>query len=234
MEKVNLIAKPREVDGTRQARRLRRLGLIPGVVYGHGMKPLAIQVASRELLKALHTKAGENVLIDLDVESVKMKEKLCLIKDMQHNPITDEINHVDFAVISLTDKIKVKVHLVTTHADEAEGVKMGGILEMVHHEIEVECLPTAIPDKIEVDVKALKLGHSIHVRDLQMPQGVVCKLSADDVVVAIHAVKEEVVPVEGEQPTAPEVIEKGKKEEAEEGAEAVPAKAAAPAAKSAK
>ena len=203
------------------------------------MKPVTISVATKDLVKALHTKAGENVILDLKVQDLKLKENTCLIKDIQHNPVTEHIDHVDFRIISLTDKIKVKVHVVATHAEEAEGVKAGGILDLVHHEIEVECLPTAIPQKIEVNVKNLKLGHAIHAREIALPEGVVCQLPPDEVIVAIHAPREEEVaaPAEGE-PQQPEVIEKGKKEEPKEGEEAAPApaaaKAAAPAAKAAK
>ena len=109
-------------------------------------------------------------------------------------------------------------------ADVAVGVKEGGILDVVHHELRVECLPTQIPEHFEVDIKDFKIGDSLHVREIKMPEGVSCLLEPDDVVVAIHAPKKEeevAPPAEGAEAAQPEVIEKGKKVEAEEkGAEA--------------
>ncbi|MSR77814.1 MAG: 50S ribosomal protein L25 [Candidatus Omnitrophica bacterium] len=229
MERVTLAVTKRESDGSRQARRVRRAGEVPAVLYGQGMKPLAISVVKRDLIKALLTKAGENVILDLNVQDLQLKESTCLIKDIQHNPVTDHISHVDFRIISLTDKIRVKVHIVVTHAEESEGVKQGGVLDLIHYEVEVECLPTAIPQKIEVNAKALKLGQAVHAHELVLPEGVVCQLPADEVIAAIHAPREEeaAATVEGAEAVQPEVIEKGKKDELKEGeAAAVPAPAA--------
>lgn len=240
METFELQAKQRNVEGTRKARAVRRNEMIPGIVYGHGMKPLAVEVPVRAFSKAIHTKAGENVLITLQVEGVKLKESTCRIKAIQNNPMTDKIDHVDFMVISLHEKITVKVPAVVIHTEDSLGVKEGGILDLVHHEIDMECLPTQIPEKIEIDVKTLKIGDSVHVKDLQLPEGVKCLLPEDEVVVAVHAPRqEEVKAPEEEAPTQPEVIEKGKKEkEGEEAGKAAPAAAPkpapAPAAKEAK
>lgn len=237
MERAQLVAKQRTELG-KKTKALRREGLVPAIIYGHGMKPLPLQVNKKELYHALHTKAGENVLIDLKVDGVKLKESTCLIKEMQHDPISDDIQHVDFTVVSLTEKISVKVPLVLQHAEEALGVKEGGVMDVVHHEIEVECLPTQIPGKIAVDVKEMKIGDAIQSRDLPIPQGVTCKLDPEEVVIALHPpVKEEVAAPAEEGAAEPEVIEKGKKVEAEEGAEAPvapAAKAAAPASKTEK
>lgn len=233
METFELQGKARTADGTRKARGVRRNEMIPAVVYGHGMKPLSVEVPERAFFKALHTKAGENVLITLQIEGVKLEESTCRIKAIQHNPVTDKIDHIDFMVISLTEEIKVMVPVVVLHAEDAPGVKEGGVLDLVHHEIEVECLPTKIPEKIEVDVKVMKINDAIHVKDLALPSDVKCLLSADEVVVAIHPPREEEVkPVEEGEAAGPEVIEKGKKEkEGEEGAAPAAAKpGAAPAA----
>ncbi len=230
METMNLGAKPRKEVGKKATKSTRRQGLIPATVYGHGMKPLSVEVGVRDFHSALHTKAGENVLISLKVEGVKLKESTCLIKDIQHNPVSDHIDHVDFTVISLTEKITVKVPLVVQNATEALGIKEGGILDVIHHEIEVECLPTQIPEKIEVDIKAMNINDALHTKDLAIPKDVTCKLSADEVIVTIHPpAKEEVAPTE-EAATQPEVIEKGKKVETEEGEKTEKAEKAAPAA----
>lgn len=233
METFELQAIVRNPEGSRKARNIRRREMIPCVVYGHGMEPVTLEVPERAFKKALHTKAGENVMISLKVEGAELKESVCRIKDLQMNPVTDKIDHVDFMVISMTEAIQVKVHVVVLHAEEAVGIKEGGILDLVHHEIEVECLPTQIPEKIEVDVKALKINDAIHVKDLKLAEGVVCQLPPEEVVVAVHPPREEEVKSETEEaPTQPEVIEKGKKDkEGEEGAAAAkPAGSAKPAA----
>lgn len=221
MELITLTAKPREPKGTRLARRTRRQGLVPGILYGHGMKPVALEVGARELHHALHTKAGANVVIELNLEGARLKEKTCRVKDLQHNPVTDAVTHVDFSVISLTERIQVKVPLVVAHPEEIEGIKQGGILDVIHHEIDVECLPTAIPERIELNLKSMKIGDAVHSRELKLPEGVACLMEPEEVVVAMHAPKmEEEEPAE-EEVQQPEVIEKGKKEEPEaEGKEA--------------
>ncbi|MBU9888867.1 MAG: 50S ribosomal protein L25 [Candidatus Omnitrophica bacterium] len=235
MKTIELQAKPRTVDGTRKARAIRRNEGIPAIVYGHGMEPLPVEVPERALLKALHTKAGANALITLQVEGVKLEESTCRVKAIQNNPATDKIDHVDFMVISLTERITVKVPVVLLHVEDAPGSKEGGVIDLVHREIEVECLPTQIPEKIEIDVKAMKINDAVHVQELVLPPEVKCLLPEDEVVFTIHAPRQEEVaaPAEEGEAAGPEVIEKGKKEkEGEEGAEAPPpAKAAAKEAK---
>ncbi len=235
MATMKLAAKVREKIGSQASKAVRRAGFVPVTLYGHGMKPLSLQVGQKDLHTALHTKAGENVVLSLQVEGVKLKESTCLIKDIQHNPINEKIDHVDLTVISLTEKIDVKVPVVVLHGDDAPGVKEGGVLDVVHHEIEVECLPTAIPEKIEINVKNMKISDAIHVSDLQLPEGVKSKLAADEAVVILHPPMKEEVPAEEGAVTEPEVIEKGKKPaEGEEAAPAAPAAAAAPAKKAEK
>ena len=232
MEKIILEAKPREAVGKTSTRQLRREELIPAIVYGHGMKPLPLAVGDRDFLKILHTKAGENAVINLKVKGVKLKESTCLIKAIQLNPVTDRINHVDFTVISMTEKIIVKVPLHTLHAELAPGVKEGGVLDVIHHEIEVECLPTQIPEKFQIDLKEMKIGDTIHMKDIEVPEDVTCKLEPEETMVALHPPRKEEEPVSDEEGIQePEVIEKGKKvAEGEEG-EAAAAPGAKPAAK---
>jgi len=230
MKTFDLKANARITDGTSKARAVRRNAMFPAVVYGHGMKPLSIEVPDKDFLKAVHTKAGANVLITLQVEGAQLKESTCRIKAIQFNPVTDKIDHIDFMVISLTEKISVKVPLVLLGIEVAPGVKEGGGLDLLHREVEVECLPTQIPEKIEIQTKDMKINDMIHVKDLVLPEGVKCLLDSDEVVFAIHPPREEEVkPVEEGGVAEPEVIEKGKKEK--EGEEGAPAKAAPVAAK---
>lgn len=218
MDTVSIEAKKRTKTGSRPSRVSRREGLVPAILYGHGMEPVSMEVDRGALAQALHTKAGENVVIDLKLEGQELKESTCRIRDIQHHPVTDEIQHVDFTVISLLEKIEVDIPVHILHADEAVGVKDGGVLDIVHHELPVECLPTQIPENIEFSVKALKINDAIHLKDLTLPEGVTCLLEdEDEVIVAIHPPRvEEEEEATDEEATEPEVIEKGKKDEDED------------------
>ena len=216
METVELAVKLRSKKGSRYARNLRRSGGVPAILYGHGMTPLSLEVNARELFRAMHTHAGENAILQLKADNVELPESTCVIKDIQHNPVTDKVAHVDFTVISLTEKIEVRIPVVVKNAENAAGVKAGGVLDIVHHEIQVICLPTEIPDAILVDVKEMAVGDAVHVKELKLPSGVEVdqnEIDLEEVVVTIHPPEqeEEAAPVEGEEATQPEVIEKGKK-----------------------
>ena len=230
MKTVPLKASQRSAVGKQEVKKIRAQKRIPGVVYGHGIKTAAIDMSTDDFLRAIHTKAGENVIIQLSISGSKSFEKTVVIKEIQHNPVTDAIEHVDFNAISLTEKIKVKVPLHVK--GEAPGLKEGGILDVVHHEIEVECLPTHIPERLDADISALKIGDSIHIREIIFPSGVEPQFPGDEVVIAIHAPKAEEVPAAEEAPAEPEVIGKKKEEgEGEEAAAPAPAAGAAEAKK---
>lgn len=216
MKTVPLNASLRDEIGKQKVKKMRFHKRIPAIVYGHGIKATPIDVSQDDFLKVIHTKAGENVIIQLNVDGPKKFEKTVVIKEIQHSPTTDAIQHVDFNAISLTEKIKVKIPIHVK--GEAPGVKEGGVLDLVHHEIEVECLPTSIPEKIDADISALKIGDAIHLRELTFPSGVVPQFLPDEVVVAVHAPKAEPVPEAVEAATGePELI--GKKKEEGEGEE---------------
>ena len=214
MKTVPLKAGLREQKGKQAAKKIRAGKQIPAVVYGSGIKATSIEVSADDFSKAIHTRAGENVVIQLAVKGAKSFEKTVVIKEIQLNPVTDAVQHVDFNAISLTEKIKVKVPLHVK--GEAPGVKEGGVLDVVHHEIEVECLPTDIPEGLHADISALKIGDSIHVREIKFPSGVEPQYSPDEVVVAVHAPKAEEVPVTEEAAAEPELIAKENKEGEEE------------------
>lgn len=230
MEKVILKAEVRKETGKRVAKDLRGQGMVPANVYKSGKAATSLTVADRELESVLHTKAGENVLITLKISGGESgaKDRTVLIKEIQRHPVRDNILHVDFNEISLTEVLKVNVPLVAR--GEPVGVKVdGGLLEHVLRELSVECLPTAIPEKIEVDVSAMKIGEHVLVKDIKIPEGVKVLNDPELIALIVKAPKVE-VPKEEAAPGAeePELIRK-KKEEGEEEAEAPKEAAPAPA-----
>ena len=234
MEKVILKADERTATGKKIAKDLRNKGLVPANVYRGGKDALSLQLVNDEFNEVLHTKAGENVIITLKISGGKVKDKTVLIKEIQRDPVKDSVLHVDFNEISLTDTLKINVPIASK--GEPEGVKKdGGILEHIMWEIQVECLPTEIPEKIEVDVSGLKIGDAIYVKNITVPAGV--KVLADPELIAliVKPPKVEAPKVEAvaEGAAEPELIRKKKEEAAEEG-EAAPKEAEKPAAKETK
>lgn len=219
MKTIELKVELRDGLGKKAAKGIRREGKIPAILYGRAFKSLPLAIPQKEFYRITHTKAGGNILLNLKVEGATKlkKETTCLIKDIQRNPVTDEIFHVDFAVVSLTEKIRVQVPLVIQDAAEAVGVKEGGVLDLVHHEIEVECLPTEIPERFEVAVKNLKIGEAIRLKELEIPRGVTPLLEGEEVVLSLRPPQKEAeLAPPAEAAPEPEVIEKGKKEKPEE------------------
>lgn len=223
MEKVILKAQMRLESGKRAAKDLRKKDIIPAVVYKSGKDALKLQLAAKDLEEVLHTKAGENVIVTLKIEGGKesTKDRTVLIKEIQREPIKDGILHVDFNEISLTETLKVNVPLAA-HG-EPVGVKAdGGTLEHVMWELQVECLPTNIPEKIEVEVSQLKIGDAVYVKDIAAPEGVKILTDPELIAMIVKPPKVEVPKEEaaaGEAPAEPELIRKKKEieEEAEEG-----------------
>lgn len=234
MEKVILKVETRDNAGKAVAKKLRREGLIPAVVYKGGKDALSLKLAVGDMEKVLHTKAGENVIITLKISGDKAaKDKTVVVKEIQRDPVKDAILHVDFNEISLTEMLKVNVPLAIK--GEAPGVKKdGGTLEHVIWELQVECLPTDIPEKIEVDVANMNIGDSVFVKNITVPEGV--KILNDPELIAlivkppkVEAPKEEVA---AEGAAEPELIRKKKEEEEpEEGAKEAAPKEAKEAAK---
>lgn len=224
MEKIVLKADVRSASGKKTAKDLRRKGVIPANVYKGGKPAMSLAVNVDDLTEVLHTGAGENVIITLKIAGPDSpKDKTVVIKEIQREPIKNGILHVDFGEISLTETLKVDVPL---HArGEPAGVKAdGGILEHVIRELHVECLPTAIPEKIEVDVSAMKIGDSIFVKDIRVPEGVKVLNDPELIVLIVKAPKIEVPKEEAleTESAEPELIRKKKEEGAEEGEEAKP------------
>lgn len=204
---------------------LRQQGFVPCVVYGEGKGSTALKLERSRIIKFMHAHhGGENMVITLKIAGGKKEEeRAVLIKEIQRHPVNDEILHVDFNEISLTKKITVKVPIQAV--GEAAGVKQeGGTLEQIIWEVEVECLPTKIPEKLTVEVSAMKIGDTVYLKDVVLPADVALKHDPEAIVFSlVPPHKEEVTPAEavaGEAPASaePEVIKKEKKpaEEAEE------------------
>lgn len=223
MEELFLLAKKRDIIG-KKVRHLRKEGWIPGVLYKKGEENILLQLNKKDLQKVLHTSLGSNVLISLKIEkdtssgkkTKSQDAKTVIIKEIQKDPLSDEILHIDFQQISLTEKIVVNVPISLT--GEAIGVKRdGGVLEHILWELQIECLPTEIPEKIEVDISKLEIGQSLFVKDLDLPKGLRIINSPEQMIVTIGAPKEEKMEEKVEEIVEPEVIrEKKPIEETEE------------------
>lgn len=226
MDFVDLQASIKDGKGKEINKKLREEGLVPAVVYKKGEDTINLKIDRKILTKALHTDAGENVIIKLHIDGAKKrKERTVILKDIQKDPLKDRLLHVDFQEISLTETLKVKVPIASK--GESIGVKQeDGVLQHVLWEVEIECLPTNIPERIEVDISGLNVGDSIHVKDIKVPEGVKILEDMEAVVFSVeHAKKVEDIiaaPAEGEI-AEPEVIREKKEkpeEEGEEGAKA--------------
>ena len=201
-----LTVQRRATLGSRPVQRMRREGLVPGVVYGRDMKPMSVTVNHRELAKLLHSKSGEHALVTLQLDdNGKPWEKPVLVHSLQCDPVSGYVVHVDFHAIVLTERLKVKVPVVLK--GEPVGVKQeGGLLEHFLREVEVECLPTEIPASVEHDVSAMTIGQTIHVRDLAAPAN--AKITSDPagVIASVQVPKVEKPEQETAAVTEPEVI----------------------------
>ena len=216
MEKVILKADIREELGKEANRKLRAQGLIPGVVYKKGSKALSLKVDTKKFFNILHTSAGENVIITLQIK--EKEDKTVIIKEIQYDPVREDMFHVDFHEISLTEKITVNIPIEPK--GEPEGVKTdGGILDHPLKELEIECLPTQIPERIDVRVENLKIGDAIRVKDLDIPEGITVLNDPEITVLSVVPPRVEEEPEEGLEEAAgePEVIREKKPEGEEEG-----------------
>ena len=192
--------------------RPRARGGVPAVIYGSKDKPANLEVSRREIEALLSHAVGENILVDLEIEEGGQKtSRLSLIQEVQHHPLRGEVLHVDFHAVSMTEEISADI--VIEAFGEADGVKnFGGLLEQNLRAVSIKCLPQNLPEIIRVDVSPLKVGDSIHVRDLPLPAGVTATDDADLTVfiVAEATVAEEPAPAAAA--AAPEVIKEKKPE----------------------
>jgi large subunit ribosomal protein L25 len=181
-------ATTREVQGSSASRRLRRAGRVPGILYGGTAKPLMIEFDHNELFQALRKEAFRSSVLNMNIGGTK---EMCLLRDVQMHAYKLQIKHVDFQRIDATHAIHQKVRLHFINADIAPGVKIdGGMVQHVMTELDVKCLPKDLPGFIEVDLKDLEGGHSLHVTQVKLPAGVEAVLhKGEDPVVATIVIR---------------------------------------------
>jgi large subunit ribosomal protein L25 len=215
-----LEAQPRTPGTKNDARRVRRAGRIPAVVYGAGKSAVPVAVDPRQVSRILHSETGHNSVFDLALDGEKSK---AMIVDWQYEPIKGSLLHIDLKRIAMDQKLRVNVPIELI--GEPAGVKQqGGLLEQIVREVEIECLPADIPNVIELNVAELVFGVVLRVADLPKNDKVKLVTDADQPVAHIISIKEEVVAAPeataaeaAAAPAEPEVIKKGKQETEEEG-----------------
>lgn len=213
MERPVLKAEIREGTGKGVARKLRAKGLIPAVFYGAHSQTLPLVIDPKELSLTLQTEAGGNVLIDLDIRKGDQSErKVVMVKELQYDHFQRKALHTDFYEVAMDVMVTVEIpiHLV----GKPEGTKMGGILDQVRRTIEIQCLPGDIPKSIDIDVSSLKIGDSVHVKDLHLEKAKILSDINFTIATVVPPVAEE-KKVEEAAPEAAEGAEVKEKEEKE-------------------
>lgn len=182
--KIDIKAEPRSLQGTGASRRLRRESKVPGILYGAGKDAQPIQLDHKELFFKLKTEAFHSSILDMEIGSDKLQ---VLLRDYQMHPFKLQVLHADFQRVAADRKIHMKIPLHFVNGDIAPGVKVaGGAVQHIANELDITCLPKDLPEFIEVDLKDLNAGHSIHVSGLKLPAGVesVALSKGDDITVA--------------------------------------------------
>lgn len=197
MEQINLAAEKRSVTGKGHAGRLRVAGNVPAVIYGAGIKgSMPIVVKAKEMEKVLHTSAGGNVLLSLNIAG-ETKPRMAMFKAVRRHPLKGTLEHVDLLQIDMDHKIvaEVPVHVV----GKAIGLTFGGIIQLESRTVKIECLPGRIPTGIDVDVTALNVGHSLHIKDMKLPEGTRAMADPMATLVSVVAPTAEVAPKTAEE-----------------------------------
>jgi large subunit ribosomal protein L25 len=169
MQQKQLNVELRSKSGKGISRQLRIADMVPGVVYGKGMDPMPVSIKYRELRSAMAGEGGQNNLITL-VGGGSLDQSMAIIVDLQRDAIKGTYKHVDLHRVNMSEKLRITVPVVLKGT--AIGVKEGGLLDLAHHELHVECLPANIPDHIEIDITNLAIAQSIHVNEITTPEGV--------------------------------------------------------------
>ncbi len=209
---ITIAAEPRSSRGKNEARRLRVQQRIPAVVYGTGKDAVAVTVSPKEVNKVLHSGSGVNTIFNVDITGVESTP--VMVVDWQHDPVKNNLLHVDMLRIDLNKRLRVKVPVHPL--GDPKGVKaQGGLHEIVSREIEIECLPDDIPEKFDVDVTYLMLGDALRASDLPLTGSMKLVNAPDQVVSHVVAARggAETTEDDAAKTAEPEVIKKGKKED---------------------
>ena len=224
MDEIKLDVQTRAQYGSKKIKGIRRNSFIPAVIYGSEMKSTPVQVDRRAYERIMRSHKGKTVLFHLNLKEgdKRLSDYSVIIKEEQYDPVSDELTHIDFHRISMTQEIHVKVPIETK--GDAPGVKKsGGSLDHLLWELDVICLPTNIPAKIEIDIAKLEIGDSVHVKDLVLPAGVKTKHDPESIVVTVAApMKEEAIEAAAQVQTATAEVEVTKEKKLKPG-EAAPA-----------
>ncbi|MDX2102811.1 MAG: 50S ribosomal protein L25/general stress protein Ctc [Alphaproteobacteria bacterium] len=178
---IALSAEARDRAGKGAARAVRRSGRVPGVIYGGGVSPVLISVDPRDLLREMHKPGFRTHLFDVQVGSDSHR---VMAKDVQFHPVTDRPAHVDFLRVAADATIQVMVPVVFKNMDKSIGLKKGGVLNIVRHEVELLCRVDSIPEALTLDISAIDIGTSIHISAFQLPEGVRPTITDRDFTVA--------------------------------------------------
>ena len=181
---TTISASERERVGKGSARAVRRAGRIPAVIYGDKKEPIGITLESREITKIVHQPGIFGRLLDIKISGSK---HTVLTRDIQFHPVTDNVLHLDFLRISGSAKVAVAIAVEFINEDECPGIKVGGVLNVVRYEVELLCPATTIPEKITVDLQGLKIGDSVHISTIELPDGVTPTITDRDFTIATIA-----------------------------------------------
>jgi large subunit ribosomal protein L25 len=214
-KQIKLAAQTRSVAGRTSVKKLRAAGKVPAVIYGATTASANLQVGAREINEVLSHATGEQMLVELEIhDGNKTTNTLALIQEVQHHPVRSIVLHVDFHAVSADEKLHA--HVTVEVVGEAVGVKTyGGRLELMLHDIEVECLPKDLPEIIKLNVSQLNVGDAIHLRDVELPAGVTFRGDGDLTVLRVAASTTGTEEVAAEGPSQPEVIREKKAVDAE-------------------
>jgi len=214
-ERTKLVVAHREKLGSAESRRLRKEGLVPGVLYGNG-EPVSICIAERELRRALTGSAGLHAILDVEVDG-KGETHASILKEYQVDPVRGLVTHVDLQEVRLDQAISASVQVQLVGGEDAPGVREGGVLSQPLREVTVEALPLEVPERIELDVSGMDLGATLRISDLTAPEGVRLLDDPELVVATVTAPTKVVEP----EPTEEELAEgeEGELAEGEEGVE---------------
>ncbi|MCG6857802.1 MAG: 50S ribosomal protein L25/general stress protein Ctc [Salaquimonas sp.] len=211
-QSYELKAERREKVGKGAAREFRRNGLVPAVIYGDKKDPLAIALSRKEVTLRLHGGGFMTTLATIDIGGEKHQ---VLPRDYQSDPVRDFVTHVDFLRIGKGSRVVVEIPVHFVNEDDSPGLKRGGVLNIVRHEIEVECPATAIPDAFEIDLDGLDIGDSVHISHVSLPDGVTPTITDRDFTIATIAGAAAMKPEEDEEGEEAETEETEEEEEAE-------------------